>query len=348
MLTTTSADRLNARGIEFVQSGRLDDAHDAFSAAVLADHRNARAWNNRGLVRRLTGRVAEALFDFDMAVAHDPSAVEALGNRAAARKASGDLAGADADLTVAIERAGRAGDRAGWLTDRAAVRLVAGDAATAKADADAALALTPDADAALEIRGQANLALGDLVAAKADLDRALAVAPPQRLARLYHARAAVAVARRRFADAVADYDLAVAADPRCAMAYISRGHARYHLSDPRALDDYRAAFRLDAPAAAAELVRIARRQVAEEPAATLANCRKHAAARPDDALGCLRLGVTLWLLGDTAEATGWLARGRALAAADGPEIDRVLAVLGRTARRAGGRGRCPARTGRVT
>ena len=327
-----TAARHLAAGIAHARAGDLAAAEDAFTAAVLADHTRAEAWNNRGLVRQMAGRPADALFDFDLALMKRPDYPEARGNRAAARRDAGDLPGADEDLTAAVAGAARAEDKAGWLVDRAAVRLAAGDAAAAAADATAALEAVADHPLALHVRGEAHTALGDLAAAQADLDRAVELAPPARLPKVLHARAAVAVARKRFPVAVADYDRALELDPTFVMAYLSRGHARYHLRDRRALDDYRAAVRLDPAAAAGELTRLARKHAAESPEATLANCQKHVQARPDDALGHLRLGVTLWLLGRAEEARPWLARGCRLAPEPGPVYARVVrAVCGMAA-----------------
>src|SRR6185503_20576332 len=104
--------------------------------------------------------------------------------------------------------------------------------------------------------------------------RVLDLIPTEAAAPVHHLRAAVLVTQRRFADAVTECTRALAIDPAFCLAYLSRGHARYHLRDLGAADDYRAAFRIDAAAAAADVARMVARDVADVEA-VLENCRKH-------------------------------------------------------------------------
>jgi tetratricopeptide (TPR) repeat protein len=130
----------------------------------------------------------------------------------------------------------------------------------------------------------------------------LALIPREAAVPVYHQRGGVYVSLRRFADAVADYDRALEIDPGLCMVYISRGNARYHLRDLAGLADYRAAFQLDPPAAAAEVLRVLAADVRDDAGAVLENFRKHLRICPGDIVAYARRGLTLLLLGRPEEA----------------------------------------------
>jgi hypothetical protein len=83
---------------------------------------------------------------------------------------------------------------------------------------------------------------------------------------------------------------------------LSRGNVRYHLRDIAAPADYANAFRLNAEAAASEVLRILKTDIKEDAESVLENCRKHVRICPDDAVAYSRRGLTLLLLGREAEA----------------------------------------------
>jgi hypothetical protein len=90
-------------------------------------------------------------------------------------------------------------------------------------------------------------------------------------------------------------------EPRFCMAYISRGNARYHLRDRNAQADYRTALEINAPAAAAEIIRILVADLQEGAEGALENCRKHVRICPD-VVAYGRRGLTLLLQRKEAEA----------------------------------------------
>lgn len=324
-MSATALER-NARGINRFLAGDLDAAAADFDAAIAADPTFARAWNNRGMVRKHRGDVDAAAADFDAAIDADPEYTDALGNRAAARAAAGDLGGALADFARAVEIASGLDERAALLHNRAAA-LEAADPAAALADLDAALDLCPAFVTSLERRARLRTAACQFDGADADFDAALALTPPQHAAELYHARGALHVARKDFRAAVEDYDFALAVRPDFVLAYLSRGHARYHLRDGGALDDYREAFRLDAAAAARELARVVAADASKDAPATLKNCRQHIRICPTDAVAHFRLAVTLRVLGDLAESQEAIDAALDLAGDMAAELAAVLQCL---------------------
>jgi hypothetical protein len=77
---------------------------------------------------------------------------------------------------------------------------------------------------------------------------------------------------------------------------ISRGNARYHKMDPECEADYRAAFLLDAPLAAREIVRRLEGDIRDDLAHVLLTCRNRVCNDPQDVVARARLGLTLLLL----------------------------------------------------
>jgi hypothetical protein len=104
----------------------------------------------------------------------------------------------------------------------------------------------------------------------------------------------------------------MAVEPDNVCVYVSRGNARFHLRDPRALADYVTAFRLDAHATAREGLRFLADDARRRPAEVLDNCDRHIRINDQDALAYFRRGITLLLLGRTDEADSDLARCREL------------------------------------
>ncbi|HKI37516.1 MAG TPA: tetratricopeptide repeat protein [Gemmataceae bacterium] len=317
---------LNRRAIERFVRRDLEGALADFRQAVQNDPSYAEAWNNSGLVRQLLGRLGEAVADFDRAVSLRPDYPEALNNRGRARLALGDAAGAMADFDRALT--GAAGRfRASVLHNRGALKQGAGDLAGALADFDRALAIDPDHIVTYLNRGSARQESGDLEGALADFERALARLPPERAATAYHKRGGVRVLRNDFAGAIADYDRALALEPRNVCFYVSRGNARYHRRDPRAIADYQIAFRIDAEATAREIVRILAGDVRRGAEDVLDNCARHLRISGRDVLAHARCGLTLVLLGREAEAAPHLAHFQEAVPDDGAYFSRLLALV---------------------
>jgi tetratricopeptide (TPR) repeat protein len=242
----------------------------------------------RGIDDYRRGDWAAALAAFDEAVRSDPTSPEAHNNRGMARRAAGDLAGAIGDF-------GRA------------------------------LALAPDYPDAWGNRALALRDAGRPREALADFDRMLPLTEGVEAAAVLHARASVHVVRRDFASAVADCDEAIRLHPAMPAAYVSRAHARYHLRDRRASDDYVRAFEMEPEVAVAEIMRALVEHLRLDAPLVLRNCDKHLRDTPDDLIAVMRRGLTLLLLGRDACAAPDLTRAAALAPGHEALISRLIA-----------------------
>jgi tetratricopeptide (TPR) repeat protein len=303
-----SARALNRRGIARFQGGDVRGALEDFRQAARLEPNYAEPWNNSGLLRQRLGQLTQAVADFDRALAIRPDYPEALTNRGRARQALGDAEGARADFDRALELAANTPFAASVLHNRGMLRQHNGDAAGALADFDQALRIDPAHTATYVCRGNLRKQTGDLDGALADFERALERNPSASLAAAYHGRGGVRVLLNDFAGAIADYDRALSLEPENFHLYISRGNARYHKRDPRGVFDFRRAFRLDPDGAARELLRILKGDVRRGAEAVLDNCDKHLRIHDRDVLAYARRGLTLLLLGRTAEAAPDLAR----------------------------------------
>jgi tetratricopeptide (TPR) repeat protein len=181
-----------------------------------------------------------------------------------------------------------------------------GDLPSALADYDQALSLRPDYVEALHNRATARHQANDLFGAAADFDRAIALAPDSAL--LYDHRAYFHYCCWEHARAVADYSRAIelddsaAPDVRCRL-HLYRGDAQFHAGrSDLALDDYRQAFRLNAPLAGQLLVDRLVRDVRADLARVLADCAAHLRKDPGDAIGHARRGLIRLLQGRDDEA----------------------------------------------
>jgi tetratricopeptide (TPR) repeat protein len=280
-------------------------------------------WNNTGLVRQMLGQHAEAVADFDRALAVRPDYPEALTNRGRARLALRDWAGAQADLDQALTFAATTPFAAAVLHNRGLLRQERKALTGALADFDKALEIDPKHAATYVARGLIRKEVGDLQGALEDFDQALEQNPSQGLAAIYHGRGGVRVLLNDFAGALADYDRALSLDPEKFHLYISRGNARYHRRDRRAVLDFRMAFRLDAEGAAREVLRVIAVDAKRYPEAVLENCTKHIRINDRDAMAYGRRGLTLLLLGRDAEAETDLARFQELVLDGQPYLQRV-------------------------
>jgi tetratricopeptide (TPR) repeat protein len=297
----------NQRGMARFAQGDWQGAFGDFESATRHGSVHAESWNNLGILRQRTDGPARALVDFNRALTLKPNYAEALNNRARARQALGDAEGALADFERALSCA--AGSFAASVHhNRGSMHLEQGNLPAALADFDCALELDPQHVATYVNRGNARRRAGDLAGARADFDHALEMAPPELAAHIYHDRGGVRVLQNDFTGAIADYDQALALEPAFFLAYLSRGHARYHLRDRRALVDYRLAYSLNPEGAVREMVRTILDDLQQRPEAALENCVKHLRINSTVALAHARRGVLLLLLGRDAEAQPHLDR----------------------------------------
>jgi tetratricopeptide (TPR) repeat protein len=218
---TPRADAYNNRGVALEGLGRLDEALESFSQAVVCRSDYAEGFFNRGGVLCALGRWTEALADYDRAVALLPDhsarywnnrglalgelnrwaeAAESFIKALALNAASAD---AEANLSVAQRRLGQL------------------DAALASAER--ALAVQPDHPEALTTRGLALAALGRYEAALESHERALALRPAY-LQALNNAGVALD-ALDRTDEALARFDASLALDPGFAEAEFNSGLA---------------------------------------------------------------------------------------------------------------------------
>lgn len=321
-LGASDAPVLNRGGLDLYRQGDLLGASEAFREAAQADPTLAEAWNNAGVVRQRLGDLAGAVADFERAIAAKADYAEAHNNLGRARHEMGDSSAA-AEFDRALECAtGRF--RAVVLHNRGMLRHQVGDLPRAIEDFGAALEIAPDRLATLLGRGAARKEASDLDGALADFESALDTAQGAERAAALHGRGGVRVLRKDFAGAVADYDQALQIDPRLLAATISRGHARYHLRDPRALVDYRSALRMDPEGAVREFARFCLDDVIRDPEAVLKNCDQHLRIDGRDAVARVRRGLALSILG--SDATQDLTHFVALAPDLVEDLNRLVEV----------------------
>ncbi len=129
---------LNARGALALISGRIDEAADYFTRALMAASRDgdlattARCSNNLGIISSMRGRHAEAIGSWEIALA-------AYGNLAISYREQGAFDRALAEADQAVAQAEAAGDRTLWamvLRGRAEIRVARGELGLAQRDLD--------------------------------------------------------------------------------------------------------------------------------------------------------------------------------------------------------------------
>jgi hypothetical protein len=109
-------------------------------------------------------------------------------------------------------------------------------------------------------------------------------------------------ARVELLEALDDPERTLDFDPSECVACISRGNVRYHKGDPECEADYRTAFVLDARLAASEIVLRLQGDMRDDVFYVLMNCRNHLIVNPHDVVARVRLGLTLLMLFQEAEA----------------------------------------------
>jgi tetratricopeptide (TPR) repeat protein len=148
---TVERHALNARGAVALVSGRIDEAADYFTQALMAASRDgdlattARCSNNLGIISNLRGRHAEAIGSWEIAVAAferagSPAGVaECHHNLAITYREQGALDRALEEAHRAVAKAESAGDQtlsALALRGRAEIRVVRGELDAARQDLD--------------------------------------------------------------------------------------------------------------------------------------------------------------------------------------------------------------------
>ena len=91
-------------------------------------------------------------------------------------------------------------------------------------------------------------------------------------------------------------------DPIDPVHWMSRGYVRYRQGDPQCEDDYRTAFLIDAPLAAREFVWRLEKEIQHGCCDVLTGCRELLCIDPGNLMARTRLGLTLYLLLQEAEA----------------------------------------------
>ncbi len=190
---------LNARGAVALVSGRIDEAADYFTQALMVASRDGdhattgRCSNNLGVISNLRGRHAEAIGSWEIAVAAFERAgmphgvAECHHNVAIAYREQGALDRGLAEADQAVAAAETAGDRtlrAMTLRGRAEIRVVRGELALARGELDrvreARRGLLDTIGEAEDLRVEATVlaAEGDVAAAERALREAIARAEP--------------------------------------------------------------------------------------------------------------------------------------------------------------------------
>lgn len=198
------------------QEGKLNNAIDDCTEAILRDSNYALAYADRGRFKRLKGVLKGSLDDLDKAVKLDPGSPIALAFRGDTLRESGNIDGAMADFNQAILILP---DYAAAYTGRGLTYEKKGELANAKADFEKALSLPVDVDAGLARPAQA-------------LAR-------ERLVAIAVGRAATLMDKGDYKGAISSYGEALRLNPNNSGVYTRRGEAwRLQGNLQQALEDH--------------------------------------------------------------------------------------------------------------
>ena len=153
-------------------AGELAAALEAYTRAIGAQPKEAKAYLGRGLVALAMDNIAAAASDFQQAVRLDPTSASAWTSLGGAQGLSGKFPDA---LTSYSEAVKLAPATAAPLAGRGAVYTQLGHIDAALKDLDRALAIEPDHIDALYNRARVHQKRGDAASAKRDFDRAKAL-----------------------------------------------------------------------------------------------------------------------------------------------------------------------------
>lgn len=168
----SAGEALMAQGRAAFEAGRLDDAAQAFRAAVDGVADRSRPWNNLGVVLRAQGHLEAAMACYGRALAYDPESAETWGNLANGQRTlhQFDLAEANLRRAIALDP-----DDPDYVCNLGIAQLGAGRPDEALASFEAALAAAPDSPRFRFQRGCALLHLGRYASAWADVEQRYAV-----------------------------------------------------------------------------------------------------------------------------------------------------------------------------
>lgn len=265
------------RSDSHVLSGDLDHAIEDRQAALKlepnsqsAKRRAAKALRMRGNRHQQEGNLDAALHDYAEAIRLDPANVNAIAGRASVYIHRDDLDSAISDLVTAYELRSESETYKELLTDLYAKRA---KGAMAKKNYDAAI---DDYGKAIDLsqtttlhyyhRALALTAKSDHSRAMPDLTEAIRLDDSLLDARRLRAQSAIAL--QRYGDAVGDLDVVLKRQPKNVAAWLARALAwESHGNADIALNDYRAALRLDPRSKSAKAgVRRLERAAADEKA----------------------------------------------------------------------------------
>lgn len=216
--TTGSPDKSNAAplikvGQESYDSGKYDEAVNAFTRALEANPNSAEAYAGRGLAKRGLNDNAAALADITRALELDPKNADAYRGRSMLKRSQNDYQGALADADRSVQFAPN--NYRNYLT-RGLAKTGLQDFNAALADYNRAIELNPNYAQSYLYRGNAQLSLKNDRAALGDFDRFIAA--NQSNSSAYNNRG---LAKERLGDtqgAIADYEKAVSLNPNDATA----------------------------------------------------------------------------------------------------------------------------------
>jgi predicted O-linked N-acetylglucosamine transferase (SPINDLY family) len=329
-LAPGQGEALYLMGLLQLQRGQPAQAEQFLAKAVAALPQEPNAHYYRGEAFAAQTRYTEAIDSFGRAIALKPDFAQALVDRGLALESLGRTQEAIASFDQAIKA--EPGLAAAHF-HRGAVLMGSGQPIAAIASFDHVVALEPDHVETWFLRAMARQGLQPTDAILADLDHMIARHPPR--AEVFLLRANARSARGQFADAVADYGQAIALQPDNPETFVNRGNAQYarrHLD--AALADYDRAIALKPDLAEAFLNRGNVFCADQRLASALADYDKVIALKPSFAQAYLNRATTLAALKRPADALAdcdqaiALAPGNALAFA---ERANLLAAQGRQA-----------------
>jgi protein O-mannosyl-transferase len=152
------------RGVMRDVSGQTALARADYDRTLELQPNQPLALNNRGLIRQEAGDLPGALADFTKAIDLSPGSTKFYANRAKAEAAAGQSAAAMADYTRVLDRE----SDPELSSDRAVLRVQAGDLRGAIEDFSEVVRRLPDSPYPLLNRAKARIAVGDCAGARED------------------------------------------------------------------------------------------------------------------------------------------------------------------------------------
>ena len=214
------------KGLALMESGKYQDAIEAYSKAIELNPEYAWAYCNRGIAYRNLEDYRQAIRDYDKAIELDPKDADIYCNRGNAYGSLGDYRQAIRDYDKAIELNSKDADT---YYNRGITYGSLGDYRQAIRDFDRAIELNPEDAKAYYYRGITYGSLGDYRQEIRDYDRAIELDPKDALA--YYNRGLAYAKLEDYRQAIRDFDRAIELDPKDALAYFNRGSAHGKLGN---------------------------------------------------------------------------------------------------------------------